>query len=452
MRYLLIALFSVSMTLSATTYRYFRIPKKILSERVASQLQLIEDHYHNDNYMLAYIPTTSSLEMLGPAKKQLVELDAKLWAHNAFDIDTLQMLPQTENRMDPYEDFHTYETLTAELKTLAGKYPNLVRLESAGKSVEGRDLWYLRVTNLNVTDPSKPKLLFISSMHGDEVTGKEVMVYLLRDMLQRHGTSARITSLMDHNEIYIMPSMNPDGTEHQQRFNATGVDLNRDFPGLNEDPFGGNRAPETRALMELHKNNHFQVAINFHGGSLCINIPWDSKANGAANLFGDNTLMHSMAREYADANHPMQANHMGSFDHGVTYGYEWYPVFGGMQDWSSYFRQSTHSTVEISMTKWPAASSLAGFWGDNREGLLKYLENGATGVHLKVTDKDGVLLPADIQISSAERTLSYPGYVHRPTVGGEQTVTVSSAGYVAQTLTLTPKQFDGSYLPVVMQK
>lgn len=443
-------LFQVSAALFATEYRYYRIPRAALSPEMVQSLGLIEDHIRDDHYVLAYIPTEKSLGRL-QTSEPILELDPKFWAHHKIDLTTLQVEKEII-QSGKYEEFHTYVTLTNELKTLAGKYPNLVRLESAGKTVEGRDLWLMRVTNLNSKVQGKPKLLFVSSMHGDEVTGKEMMVYLLREMLQSYGKRERITNMLDNAEIYIMPSMNPDGTERQQRFNAKGIDLNRDFPELNEDPFGGNRAPETRALMELHRNNHFLVALNFHGGSLCVNIPWDSKPNNASNLFGDDTLMHSMAREYADANAPMHANHGGNFDHGVTYGYEWYPIYGGMQDWASYFRQSTHATVEISSIKWPSPSSLSGFWNDNQEALLKYLENGMTGLHLKVTDQSGNALASEIFISSAKRTLKYEGFVHRPSVNQTQTVTVKSAGYATKTVSLNPTLFDGTYTTVVMEK
>ena len=39
--------------------------------------------------------------------------------------------------------------------------------------------------------------------------------------------------------------------------------------------------------MELHRNNAFALALNFHGGSLCINMPWDSKPNTDESRFGD---------------------------------------------------------------------------------------------------------------------------------------------------------------------
>jgi hypothetical protein len=241
-------------------------------------------------------------------------------------------------------------------------------------------------------------------------------------------------------QIYIMPSMNPDGYERHRRGNARNVDLNRDFPDFTADPTDtpSGRAPETQALMALHDRHHFVLALNFHGGDVVFNIPWDTRSNGAqAQRFGDDAFMTAAGRAYADTNATMRANDGGSFDRGLTYGYEWYEVDGGMQDWANYYRNAIHATVEMSYTKWPDADTLEGYWNENREGLLAYLERGIGGVHLTVQDDAGnPITNASVRVSSANRDVTYrAATVHRPTIAGAQTVTVSAPGYHAQTLT-----------------
>lgn len=87
-------------------------------------------------------------------------------------------------------------------------------------------------------------------MHGDETVGRQMLIYLAHFLLQNYGRSERVTRLVNNTEIYIMPSMNPDGYEvsspgcstfgglgglfgftgRSGRNNANNVDLNRDFP------------------------------------------------------------------------------------------------------------------------------------------------------------------------------------------------------------------------------
>src|SRR5690606_15469693 len=128
-----------------------------------------------------------------------------------------------ENR---YEGYHNYEELTALLKDLTDRYADLATLHTAGKSVNGRELWYVKLSDNAAEDEDEPKVLYIANMHGDEVVGRELMLYLIEHLLTSYGSDDRITKMLDHSQIFIMPSMNPDGFELGRRRNASGSDLN----------------------------------------------------------------------------------------------------------------------------------------------------------------------------------------------------------------------------------
>jgi carboxypeptidase D len=70
--------------------------------------------------------------------------------------------------------------------------------------------------------------------------------------------------------------MNPDGYEKTERFNAHGVDLNRNFPDqfeTKEQHF--TREAETLAVMKWVQSYPFVLSANLHGGSLVANYPFD---------------------------------------------------------------------------------------------------------------------------------------------------------------------------------
>jgi hypothetical protein len=46
-----------------------------------------------------------------------------------------------------FDKFYRYNELTRLLKEYARENPNLIRLESIGKSHEGRDVWLITATN-----------------------------------------------------------------------------------------------------------------------------------------------------------------------------------------------------------------------------------------------------------------------------------------------------------------
>ena len=95
----------------------------------------------------------------------------------------------------------------------------------------------------------EPMFKFVGNMHGDETLGRQLNVYMAEYLLKNYNSDPRIRNLVDSTEIYLMPTMNPDGfsgsTEgcggfslfsNLMKFGATGrqnansVDLNRDFP------------------------------------------------------------------------------------------------------------------------------------------------------------------------------------------------------------------------------
>ena len=102
-----------------------------------------------------------------------------------------------------------------------------------------------------VMKPSVGKCLFVSHAHIVSSVSKLLLPSdLAHYLLQNYGRNPRVTKLVNNTEIYLMPSMNPDGYEisnpgcstfgglgglfgftgRSGRNNGNNVDLNRDFP------------------------------------------------------------------------------------------------------------------------------------------------------------------------------------------------------------------------------
>jgi len=264
--------------------------------------------------------------------------------------------------------YHDYTTLSDELAQIAADHPDLVRLSSLGTSVQGRNLWMVRISDNPDLEEDEPELVYISSMHGDEVVGKEMCVNLIHWLLDNYGSDPRATTLIDDAVLWIMPSMNPDGTELGQRYNAHGTDLNRDFPDQFIDPVDSTvgREPETAAVMDWMVGRSATIAANMHGGALVANYPFDSNPAGSDTFsptpLPDHPTFVSIARTYADNNPPMSANNADpAFDNGITNGADWYSIHGGMQDYDYVWHGGFQLTLELSNVKWPPASQLPGF-------------------------------------------------------------------------------------------
>ena len=132
-------------------------------------------------------------------------------------------------------------------------------------------------------------------MHGDETVGRQLIIYFAEYLLQNYNIEDRVTNLVDTIEIYLMPSLNPDGFAKSQegscysdpgRYNGNGKDLNRDFPKRFDFPFGSDwgemeqgRQPETIAMMKWIQKEPFVLVcsdisciFNIFSEWMCIHI------------------------------------------------------------------------------------------------------------------------------------------------------------------------------------
>ena len=297
-------------------------------------------------------------------------LDEKNIPH--FDMKTINK--------SVFADYPTHAQITAKLQTAAARNPSIMKLISIGKSVGGKDLLVMKISdNVNV-DEVEPEFKYISSMHGDEITGREMTVSLIEEMVAKYGSDRDITDLINNTEIYIMPSMNPDGSERRQRANARGVDLNRNFPDIS-NPNGNTaqgREIENHYVMSFQSMRKFALSANFHGGTIVANYPWDSTYDRHP-LDG---FVKELSLGYAELNPEMRSS--TEFAGGITNGADWYVVKGGMQDWSCFFYNDLQITLEVSHEKWPKYSEIPGHYKNNRDSMIHFMKQVHRGAGFKM--------------------------------------------------------------------
>lgn len=281
-------------------------------------------------------------------------------------------------------DYPSFAELTQKLKAAEAKNPKILHLMSIGKSVKGKDLWVMKISDNVQSDEVEPEFKYISSMHGDEITGREMSIRLIEEIALKYGEDQEITELVNNTEIYIMPSMNPDGSELGRRGNGNWVDLNRNFPDITRDrestPQG--RQVENQAVMNFQKERNFSLSANFHGGTVVANYPWDSKYE----LHPFDELLRELSSIYAEHNPEMKNS--SEFPGGITNGAEWYVVRGGMQDWSYTWHNDLQITLELSHRKWPNYSEIPNYYKNNRDSMLKFMKQVHQGVGIKLNRKN----------------------------------------------------------------
>lgn len=135
----------------------------------------------------------------------------------------------------------------------------------AQKTLQGREI-------VLYGNGGKCKNLIIGVFHGDEPQGK----FLIEKYLENNSESS----------LYFIPCLNPDGMAVMKRTNASGVDLNRNFPTNNwqysaKDEFFGGESPaseiETKFVMEILDEYKPQLILTLHAPFKVVNFDGNAR-------------------------------------------------------------------------------------------------------------------------------------------------------------------------------
>ena len=113
-----------------------------------------------------------------------------------------------------FDRFYRYAELTAILDAFAAEYPQLVSIESIGRSHEGRDIRVLTLTH-SATGPAadKPAFWVDGNIHSTEVAASAAALYFVQTLVTRYGKDPDVTRALDTRAFYVCPRVNPDGAE-----------------------------------------------------------------------------------------------------------------------------------------------------------------------------------------------------------------------------------------------
>ena len=359
-----------------------------------------------------------------------------MWnGQGTYNWDSYLTYPQYVTMMEGFSD-----------KAIEGRECTLFSLGTLS-TTNHRQLLGVRINNGN--PEGKPKFLYTSTMHGDEITGMILMLRLIDELCT--STDSRIVNLVNDLDIYIMPLTNPDGTykggnntvNSAQRYNGNNVDLNRNYKDYYQGahPDGNSYEDETVWTMAMGDENLFTMSANYHGGAEVMNYPWDAVYDDHA----DKDWYEYVCTEYVRIARQVYSSYMSdTYSDGVTSGAAWYVITGSRQDYMNAYGQCREVTVECSSTKTPAASQLPNFWNYNHNSMLAFMEQCRNGVHGVVRDADTGLPIEGVKVTVLNHdsetsfvTTHSVGDFHRPIKGGSYTFEFRKSGYCTETVDVT---------------
>jgi hypothetical protein len=153
------------------------------------------------------------------------------------------VLPEDPRKMRISTSYHQMDLF---LQSVNGKGP--VTVSVAGTSRQGRSVFAVHLKRGN--HPAPWRILLFAQQHGDETSGKDALLYMIRDIVRLPD---RLPADVD---LWMVPAVNPDGGEAARRRNGNNADLNRDHMTLLE--------PESLALHRLCQRFRPHVTVDCH--------------------------------------------------------------------------------------------------------------------------------------------------------------------------------------------
>ncbi len=174
--------------------------------------------------------------------------------NTAFLVALLLLVSCSSNLPEPPALKRNFQTPTSSAEVreftrqVAGTSGRL-HYEIIGISEGGSELASIKVAPARSESPLR--VLIFAQQHGNEQSSKEASLLLIHDLAM--GKHAH---WLDNMEIWIVPQVNPEGSDENQRRNAGGIDLNRDHVVQ--------LAPETRALHKVFRSFMPHITIDIH--------------------------------------------------------------------------------------------------------------------------------------------------------------------------------------------
>lgn len=111
-----------------------------------------------------------------------------------------------------FNRFYDHHEINEVMHKLNKAYPEITRMELAGKSFQGREMWVFVINNPKTGEElEKPAMWVDGNIHGNELQASETCLYTIWYLLENYGKIDKVTQLVDRAVFYVLPSVNPDG-------------------------------------------------------------------------------------------------------------------------------------------------------------------------------------------------------------------------------------------------
>ncbi len=297
-------------------------PKKMIKVKLPPQIQQsTQDFYKLGLDITSINPLEKTVNVL-VSENEIAQLKNSGYTTEVL-IDDINRYARELRGSGYLDNFHSNSEILAEMQEIVARHPEIAQLEDIGDSFEktakrgGYDIWVLKISDNVQVPENEPEVFYFSNIHAREIITPEIILYFMHSLVDQYGKEPYITYLVNNRQIYLCPTMNPDGLEYvlsgssplqssadpiwwrknksdnnkNNKFDPDndGVDLNRNFgyewgrdnsgssPYTSSDLYRGTgpfSESESQAIRDFVIAHKFVVSLAFHSYSQLWLYPW----------------------------------------------------------------------------------------------------------------------------------------------------------------------------------
>jgi hypothetical protein len=225
-----------------------------------------------------------------------------------------------------FNKYYTYEGLVDAMKKIAAAHPDLAKIESIGKSYEGRDIMTLTITDFSVGKAEdKPAMWIDGNIHSNEIQGAEFSLYAAWYLTEMQADTEFIKELLQDKTFYITPTINPDA---RNNFFLEPNTANTPRSGMMTLDNDGDGLAGEDGLDDLDGDGHITMMIRKSPTGRFIKDPQDPRKliMVDADKVGEYEML---GQEGTDGDGDGQVNDdgVGYYDPNRDWGWNWQPDY-----------------------------------------------------------------------------------------------------------------------------
>jgi len=307
MKKILIILSLVSYMFCLELYKEIKIYNNDLSNHsILHSLGVDVDHIYRTNEYIQFVISQYDLDklILENITYEVIHEDIEEF----YKSRLIQNYSSRDFNYGSMGGYYTFQEIEENIDELISLYPNIISEKiSIGLSLEGRNIWALKVSDNPNMNEGEPQALYTGLHHSREPMSYMNLFYFMHWLGENYNSDLLAQHLVNNRELWFIPAINPDGLVYNQTIapdgggmqrkntrdscssTPIGVDLNRNYGYLwgydNEgsSPDGCSETyrgtspfsePETQAVRDFVNQHNFKINFNYHSYSDLLIYPF----------------------------------------------------------------------------------------------------------------------------------------------------------------------------------